>query len=229
MQKARYNFTPQVGRGQRGDQMARAGEAVGSRPADTEQLGRSRDWNQKRKTVKWVIRVAFALVGCHAALPVAERSAWAALRRAISRAFCHWIRSATTCSSRWPVGMWSGSPDLTDSQGPRYAGPAPAAGSALEARPPRAGPQPTAGPEDQNGYPVAHAGTAVSRLPRLRLCNSRPPRQGWPFRAAATRWLRHPGLVIGVTSQLTGPLPPLDLSSYLSKGLLYTVNGRAIL
>jgi len=56
-------------------------------------------------------------VSCrHAALPVAGRSASAALRRARSRAVCHWMRSATTCSNRWPLGMWSGSPGLTGSQ-----------------------------------------------------------------------------------------------------------------
>jgi hypothetical protein len=28
----------------------------------------------------------------------------------------HRCRSATTCRSRWPLGMWSSSPGLTDSQ-----------------------------------------------------------------------------------------------------------------
>jgi hypothetical protein len=39
-----------------------------------------------------------------------------ALRLAFASAVCHRRRSATTCRSRWPLGMWSGSPGLTGSQ-----------------------------------------------------------------------------------------------------------------
>ena len=60
----------------------------------------------------------FRILCRHAALPAAER--WAtppsARRLASASAACHWMRSATTCSSRWPGGMWSGSPGLTGSQ-----------------------------------------------------------------------------------------------------------------
>ena len=65
-----------------GGKIARAGEAVGSRPADAEQLGRLAGRESGAGDRRTGHRGGIAAVGSHAALPVAERSASAALRRA---------------------------------------------------------------------------------------------------------------------------------------------------
>jgi hypothetical protein len=144
---------------------------------------------------------------CHAAPGKLALDSWsdspAALALAKTSAACQRCRPATTCRSRCPGGIWSGSPGTTGCQAyragsvaerpsvviskaarERAAGPVPAAGSALGG-PPAAHRAAQAASQDQVG--CCHGPDGEVHLPRSKLSSSRPPRLGRSLRSRRRR------------------------------------------